>query len=138
MPRVLREGHLRSACTQTAGKTPMAELVARRCWDLHGVVPLVLSRGYQGGDEARMVQRRLMEAGAPGLVGVGPDRAQVAQKVTTRQYVLLIIEMPLVPYARPALVAVDVDETSIHGCAQCRPRPPADAARSPGDRGGGA
>jgi hypothetical protein len=59
----------------------MAELVARRCWELRGAVPLILSRGYQGGDEARMVQRRMQLANIPALIGVGPDRVEVAKKV---------------------------------------------------------
>jgi len=61
------------------GKTPMALMIARRCWEVHNVKPLVLSRGYLGGDEARMLSTGLQ--GTPAVIGVGADRAAVAMQM---------------------------------------------------------
>ncbi|KAL5735909.1 hypothetical protein ACOSQ2_030697 [Xanthoceras sorbifolium] len=41
------------------GKTPMVEFIARFVADF-GISPLILTRGYAGGDEARMLQRHLL------------------------------------------------------------------------------
>ncbi|KAL5583616.1 hypothetical protein UlMin_016058 [Ulmus minor] len=57
------------------GKTPMVELIALSLAD-SGISPLILSRGYAGGDEARMLQRHLL--GRPVKIGVGADRAAIA------------------------------------------------------------
>ncbi|KAK2387204.1 tetraacyldisaccharide 4'-kinase family protein [Trifolium repens] len=57
------------------GKTPMVEFIAlyfSHC----GISPLVLSRGYGGGDEVNMLQRHLL--GTPAKFGVGANRAVVA------------------------------------------------------------
>mmetsp|Transcript_38174 Transcript_38174/g.99132 ORF Transcript_38174/g.99132 Transcript_38174/m.99132 type:complete len:401 (-) Transcript_38174:181-1383(-) len=61
------------------GKTPMVDLLARRCWEQHGLVPLVLSRGYHGADEARMLAHRL--ADTPAVIAAGPDRASLAAQM---------------------------------------------------------
>ncbi|KAG0483951.1 hypothetical protein HPP92_012035 [Vanilla planifolia] len=50
------------------GKTPMVEFIARFLDDL-GIPPLILSRGYAGGDEAKMLRRHLLHTSAK--VGVG-------------------------------------------------------------------
>lgn len=57
----------------------MVDLLARRCWEQHGLVPLVLSRGYHGADEARMLAHRL--ADTPAVIAAGPDRASLAAQV---------------------------------------------------------
>ncbi|XP_078439103.1 tetraacyldisaccharide 4'-kinase family protein [Wolffia australiana] len=60
------------------GKTPMAELLARIYLDA-GVVPLVLSRGYAGGDESTMLQRHLQNT--PARIGIGANRTKVAASI---------------------------------------------------------
>ncbi|XP_030553160.1 probable tetraacyldisaccharide 4'-kinase, mitochondrial [Rhodamnia argentea] len=57
------------------GKTPMVEFIAALLAD-SGISPLILTRGYAGGDEARMLQRRLI--GKSANVGVGTNRAATA------------------------------------------------------------
>ncbi|XP_075672278.1 putative tetraacyldisaccharide 4'-kinase, mitochondrial [Castanea sativa] len=57
------------------GKTPMVEFIARFLAD-SGIPPLILTRGYAGGDEARMLERHLF--GRPAKIGVGANRAAVA------------------------------------------------------------
>ncbi|XP_038691075.1 probable tetraacyldisaccharide 4'-kinase, mitochondrial isoform X1 [Tripterygium wilfordii] len=57
------------------GKTPMVEFISLWLAD-SGLSPLILTRGYGGGDEARMLERHLL--GRPAKIGVGPDRAAVA------------------------------------------------------------
>ncbi|KAL3736348.1 hypothetical protein ACJRO7_025324 [Eucalyptus globulus] len=57
------------------GKTPMVEFIAALLAD-SGISPLILTRGYAGGDEARMLQRHLL--GKPAKVGVGANRAVTA------------------------------------------------------------
>ncbi|GBG85199.1 hypothetical protein CBR_g39764 [Chara braunii] len=57
------------------GKTPMAEYVAKRCL-LAGCRPLILERGYGGGDEVRLLRARLN--GTSTVIGVGKDRVKVA------------------------------------------------------------
>ncbi|XP_034678023.1 probable tetraacyldisaccharide 4'-kinase, mitochondrial isoform X2 [Vitis riparia] len=57
------------------GKTPMVEFMA--LWLANsGISPLILSRGYAGGDEAKMLQRRLL--GRSAKIGVGANRAATA------------------------------------------------------------
>ncbi|CAL0301823.1 unnamed protein product [Lupinus luteus] len=57
------------------GKTPMVEFIS--LWLAHsGISPLILSRGYGGGDEIKMLQRHLL--GTPIKLGVGANRAAVA------------------------------------------------------------
>ncbi|XP_017409342.1 probable tetraacyldisaccharide 4'-kinase, mitochondrial [Vigna umbellata] len=58
------------------GKTPMVEFIAL-CFSRHGISPLVLSRGYGGGDEVNMLRRHLL--GTPTKIGVGANRAAVAR-----------------------------------------------------------
>ncbi|KAK0602457.1 hypothetical protein LWI29_033578 [Acer saccharum] len=57
------------------GKTPMVEFIARFVDD-SGISPLILTRGYAGGDEVRMLQRHLL--GRPVKIGVGANRAATA------------------------------------------------------------
>ncbi|TKY46903.1 tetraacyldisaccharide 4'-kinase [Spatholobus suberectus] len=57
------------------GKTPMVEFIAL-CFSSSGISPLVLSRGYGGGDEVNMLRRHLL--GTPTKFGVGANRAAVA------------------------------------------------------------
>ncbi|XP_052161112.1 probable tetraacyldisaccharide 4'-kinase, mitochondrial [Oryza glaberrima] len=57
------------------GKTPMVDFLARAFHRI-GVSPLILTRGYAGGDESRMLRRRLSDTSAK--IGVGPNRAAVA------------------------------------------------------------
>ncbi|TYJ48747.1 hypothetical protein E1A91_A01G085400v1 [Gossypium mustelinum] len=57
------------------GKTPMAEFIAKRLAD-YGISPLILTRGYAGGDEAKMLKRHLL--GGPVKVGVGANRVATA------------------------------------------------------------
>ncbi|KAJ4836636.1 hypothetical protein Tsubulata_005484, partial [Turnera subulata] len=60
------------------GKTPMVEFIASRLATF-GILPLILTRGYGGGDEVRMLTRRLSAfLGEPPLIGVGANRAAVA------------------------------------------------------------
>ncbi|KAL6999272.1 tetraacyldisaccharide 4'-kinase, partial [Sarracenia purpurea var. burkii] len=57
------------------GKTPMVEFIAR--WlDDSGISPLILTRGYAGGDEAKMLQSHLL--GTSAKIGVGANRAATA------------------------------------------------------------
>ncbi|OIW21743.1 hypothetical protein TanjilG_09085 [Lupinus angustifolius] len=57
------------------GKTPMVEFIS--LWLAHsGISPLILSRGYGGGDEIKMLQRHLLET--PIKLGIGANRAAVA------------------------------------------------------------
>ncbi|XP_019055900.1 PREDICTED: probable tetraacyldisaccharide 4'-kinase, mitochondrial isoform X2 [Nelumbo nucifera] len=57
------------------GKTPMVEFIAH--WFIKsGVSPLILTRGYAGGDEAKMLQRHLI--GTPAKIGVGANRIAIA------------------------------------------------------------
>ncbi|XP_017980747.1 PREDICTED: probable tetraacyldisaccharide 4'-kinase, mitochondrial [Theobroma cacao] len=57
------------------GKTPMVEFIAK-CLADYGISPLILTRGYAGGDEAKMLQRHLL--GGPVKVGVGANRMATA------------------------------------------------------------
>ncbi|XVF70710.1 hypothetical protein PTKIN_Ptkin11bG0184500 [Pterospermum kingtungense] len=57
------------------GKTPMVEFIAK-CLADYGISPLILTRGYAGGDEAKMLQRHLLER--PVKIGVGANRAATA------------------------------------------------------------
>ncbi|GLU23711.1 hypothetical protein SLE2022_396980 [Rubroshorea leprosula] len=57
------------------GKTPMVEFIAKYLADC-GISPLILTRGYAGGDEAKMLQRHLI--GGPAKIGVGANRAATA------------------------------------------------------------
>ncbi|KAK2990030.1 hypothetical protein RJ640_004708 [Escallonia rubra] len=57
------------------GKTPMVEFIA--LWLANsGISPLILTRGYGGADEARMLRRHL--DGTSAKIGVGADRAATA------------------------------------------------------------
>ncbi|XP_023523241.1 probable tetraacyldisaccharide 4'-kinase, mitochondrial [Cucurbita pepo subsp. pepo] len=57
------------------GKTPMVEFIA--LWlASSGISPLILNRGYAGGDEAKMLRRHL--AGSLVKVGIGADRRATA------------------------------------------------------------
>ncbi|XP_024160355.1 probable tetraacyldisaccharide 4'-kinase, mitochondrial isoform X1 [Rosa chinensis] len=57
------------------GKTPMVEFIANYLAD-SGISPLILTRGYAGGDEAKMLHRHFL--GRPVKIGVGAKRAAVA------------------------------------------------------------
>ncbi|EOA30738.1 hypothetical protein CARUB_v10013878mg [Capsella rubella] len=57
------------------GKTPMVEYISQFLVD-SGVSPLILTRGYAGGDEAKMLERHLR--GGPAKIGVGANRASTA------------------------------------------------------------
>ncbi|KAM1952599.1 hypothetical protein ACFX15_007052 [Malus domestica] len=57
------------------GKTPMVEFIARFLAD-SGISPLILTRGYAGGDETKMLRRHLL--GRPVKIGVGANRAAIA------------------------------------------------------------
>ncbi|MCD7452121.1 hypothetical protein HAX54_015038 [Datura stramonium] len=57
------------------GKTPMVEFLA--VWlAAAGISPLILTRGYGGADEAKMLQRHLY--GTPVKIGIGANRANTA------------------------------------------------------------
>ncbi|XP_009123940.1 probable tetraacyldisaccharide 4'-kinase, mitochondrial isoform X2 [Brassica rapa] len=57
------------------GKTPMVEYITQLLLS-SGISPLILTRGYAGGDEAKMLERHLQ--GGPTKIGVGPNRAATA------------------------------------------------------------
>ncbi|ESQ47830.1 hypothetical protein EUTSA_v10020871mg [Eutrema salsugineum] len=57
------------------GKTPMVEFITQLLVD-SGISPLILTRGYAGGDEAKMLERHLQ--GGPTKIGVGANRAATA------------------------------------------------------------
>ncbi|XP_073055821.1 probable tetraacyldisaccharide 4'-kinase, mitochondrial isoform X3 [Primulina eburnea] len=57
------------------GKTPMVEFLARLLID-SGVSPLILTRGYGGADEAKMLRRHLQ--GTCAKIGIGVNRAATA------------------------------------------------------------
>ncbi|XP_054790531.1 probable tetraacyldisaccharide 4'-kinase, mitochondrial isoform X1 [Prosopis cineraria] len=59
------------------GKTPMVEFIALWLADC-GISPLILSRGYGGGDEVNMLRRRLF--GTAIQFGVGANRVAVASQ----------------------------------------------------------
>ncbi|RWR72924.1 putative tetraacyldisaccharide 4'-kinase, mitochondrial isoform X1 [Cinnamomum micranthum f. kanehirae] len=63
------------------GKTPMVEYIARFLVDA-GISPLILTRGYAGGDEAKMLQRHFVRTSAK--VGVGANRSAVAASFLER------------------------------------------------------
>ncbi|KAL3508472.1 hypothetical protein ACH5RR_027873 [Cinchona calisaya] len=63
------------------GKTPMVEYIARWLLDF-GISPLILTRGYGGADEAKMLQRHLL--GTSAKVGVGANRAATAATILER------------------------------------------------------
>ncbi|KAI7731023.1 hypothetical protein M8C21_017417 [Ambrosia artemisiifolia] len=58
------------------GKTPMVEFVANLLVNDVGISPLILTRGYGGADEAKMLQRHF--DGTSVKVGVGANRAATA------------------------------------------------------------
>uniref|UniRef100_A0A0D9WUI6 tetraacyldisaccharide 4'-kinase n=1 Tax=Leersia perrieri TaxID=77586 RepID=A0A0D9WUI6_9ORYZ len=60
------------------GKTPMVDFLARSFHNI-SVSPLLLTRGYSGGDESRMLRRRLSDTSA--IIGVGANRAAVAASI---------------------------------------------------------
>ncbi|KAJ8754682.1 hypothetical protein K2173_010773 [Erythroxylum novogranatense] len=57
------------------GKTPMVEFIALLLAE-YGISPLILTRGYAGGDEVKMLARHLL--GRPVRIGVGANRAATA------------------------------------------------------------
>ncbi|XP_020573796.1 probable tetraacyldisaccharide 4'-kinase, mitochondrial [Phalaenopsis equestris] len=59
----------------------MTEFIARYMDDL-GIPPLILSRGYAGGDEAKMLQRHLSQTSAK--IGVGANRTAAAAEMFER------------------------------------------------------
>ncbi|CAN6334785.1 unnamed protein product [Urochloa humidicola] len=60
------------------GKTPMVDFLARGFHRL-GISPLLLTRGYAGGDEPKMLWRRLSDTSAK--IGVGANRVAVASSM---------------------------------------------------------
>nr|CAB3462505.1 unnamed protein product [Digitaria exilis] len=60
------------------GKTPMVDYLARGFHRL-GISPLLLTRGYAGGDEPKMLRRRLADTSAK--IGVGANRAALASSM---------------------------------------------------------
>ncbi|KAL7583097.1 hypothetical protein Lser_V15G45143 [Lactuca serriola] len=58
------------------GKTPMVEFIANWLANDFGVSPLILTRGYGGADEAKMLQRHFN--GTSVKIGVGANRAATA------------------------------------------------------------
>ncbi|MCL7032448.1 hypothetical protein MKW94_002945, partial [Papaver nudicaule] len=63
------------------GKTPMVEFLA--LWfSSAGISPLILTRGYAGGDEARMLQRHLLNTSTK--IGIGANRAATAAQCFKR------------------------------------------------------
>nr|XP_029120901.1 probable tetraacyldisaccharide 4'-kinase, mitochondrial isoform X3 [Elaeis guineensis] len=63
------------------GKTPMVEFIARLL-DEAGIGPLILTRGYSGGDEAKMLHRHLLQTSA--RIGVGANRIATAASMFER------------------------------------------------------
>ncbi|CAN6445759.1 unnamed protein product [Victoria cruziana] len=63
------------------GKTPMVEFIARHLFE-DGICPLILTRGYAGGDEANMLQRHLV--GTHAKIGVGANRVATASSFLSR------------------------------------------------------
>ncbi|KAK4386962.1 putative tetraacyldisaccharide 4'-kinase, mitochondrial [Sesamum angolense] len=59
------------------GKTPMVQFLAR-CFADDGISPLILTRGYGGADEAKMLQRQLQ--GTSVKIGVGANRVAIAAR----------------------------------------------------------
>ncbi|GLJ20234.1 hypothetical protein SUGI_0367180 [Cryptomeria japonica] len=57
------------------GKTPMTEFLALLFVEA-GISPLILIRGYAGGDETRMLQRHLIDTAIK--IGSGPNRGNIA------------------------------------------------------------
>lgn len=63
------------------GKTPMVEFLARWLSNA-GISPLILTRGYAGGDEARMLRRHLLNTSTK--IGIGANRAATATQCFER------------------------------------------------------
>ncbi|KAM0952233.1 putative tetraacyldisaccharide 4'-kinase [Dioscorea sansibarensis] len=63
------------------GKTPMVEFIAS-FFDEIGIPPLVLTRGYGGGDEVKMLKRHLLRTSA--RIGVGSNRKAIADSLFER------------------------------------------------------
>ncbi|CAL9134319.1 unnamed protein product [Musa textilis] len=63
------------------GKTPMVEFIARICVEA-GIPPLILTRGYASGDEAKMLERHL--SGTSARIGVGANRTAIAASIFER------------------------------------------------------
>ncbi|KAI3466261.1 hypothetical protein Pfo_022924 [Paulownia fortunei] len=63
------------------GKTPMVEFLARSFAD-DGISPLILTRGYGGADEAKMLHRQLQ--GTSAKIGVGVNRVATAARFVER------------------------------------------------------
>ncbi|XP_015581292.1 probable tetraacyldisaccharide 4'-kinase, mitochondrial [Ricinus communis] len=63
------------------GKTPMVEFIAQWFAD-SGITTLILTRGYAGGDEAKMLARHLF--GKPAKIGIGANRAATAASFLKR------------------------------------------------------
>jgi tetraacyldisaccharide 4'-kinase len=66
------------------GKTPMVEYLAHHFLSA-GLSPLILTRGYGGGDEVRLLQKHLQ--GTSAKFGVGPNRALLALSILHQQAV---------------------------------------------------
>ncbi|KAH9306337.1 hypothetical protein KI387_010741, partial [Taxus chinensis] len=68
-----------------SGKTPMTEFLALVFAEA-GISPLILTRGYAGGDETRMLQRHLIDSSIK--IGSGPNRANIAASFLQRYGVM--------------------------------------------------
>ncbi|KAL8195566.1 hypothetical protein R6Q57_025969 [Mikania cordata] len=64
------------------GKTPMVEFIANWLANDVGISPLILTRGYGGADEAKMLQRHFN--GTSVKIGVGANRAAIASSFLHR------------------------------------------------------
>ncbi|KAI4378247.1 hypothetical protein MLD38_015751 [Melastoma candidum] len=64
------------------GKTPMVEFIAELLVE-SGIPPLILTRGYAGGDEARMLQRHFSSRSVQ--IGIGANRAAIAMNFLRKQ-----------------------------------------------------
>ncbi|KAJ8643874.1 hypothetical protein MRB53_005622 [Persea americana] len=68
------------------GKTPMVEYIARFLVDA-GISPLILTRGYAGGDEAKMLQRHLVRTSAKKLC---PDQKLGGSSITNKTGAIIL------------------------------------------------
>ncbi|XP_015694991.2 probable tetraacyldisaccharide 4'-kinase, mitochondrial [Oryza brachyantha] len=89
------------------GKTPMVDFLARS-FHHNGVSPLLLTRGYAGGDESRMLCRRLSDTSAK--IAVGANRAALATSMLTKYgyyYPHLHLNDPPSPSAKIGVAILD-------------------------------
>ncbi|KAJ9551354.1 hypothetical protein OSB04_015399 [Centaurea solstitialis] len=75
------------------GKTPMVEFIANWLANDVGISPLILTRGYGGADEAKMLQRHFN--GTSVKIGVGANRAATAASFLHRYGFVYPLEIPV-------------------------------------------